>query len=119
MGLFATNPGMEWKFRWIYVGLIGLMLLVGIVVAFLKIHPELKRRISNLAWTNVFLGVVLYFVRDQRIPVLGMDLWRFMQEIGIVVWVNAIAWYARTGLRNQNVREAARQRFEKYLPKAK
>lgn len=118
-GFLKATPPATWPLKWEYVGLIGICLLVGIVTAFLKIRPSLKSRILSFAWTNALLGALLFFFRDQRIPYLGADVLRLLQEIGIVFWINSIVWFARNGLQAEKVAEQVALRKEKYLPKAK
>lgn len=116
-GLIQVSPDAAWHFRWIYVGLIVACLLVGIISAFLKIRPSLKARIQTFAWTNGFLGIILYFLRDQRIPYVGMDLLRFLQEVGMVFWINSIVLFSKKGMRQELVAEQVQARREKYLPR--
>ncbi len=116
-GLIQVNPSNAWAFRWVYVGLIAVLLLTGIATLFLKIRPSIKSRIQSLCWTNVFIGIVLYFFRDQRIPYLGMDLIRFIQEITLIFWINSIVLFSRTGLQKELVLEKVQERRNKYLPR--
>lgn len=115
-GLIQIKPAAIWLLRWEYVGLIGLCLLVAIVTLFLKIRPSLRSRIQNFAWSNVAIGLVLYFFRDQRVPYLGMDLLRFLQELGMVFWINGIVLFARKGMQKEVLAEQVQSRREKYLP---
>ncbi|HSI20183.1 MAG TPA: hypothetical protein VLA04_00520 [Verrucomicrobiae bacterium] len=116
-GLIQVSPGRAWEFRWVYVALIALLFVAGIATLFLKIRPSVKSRIQSLCWTNVFIGIVLYFFRDQRIPYLGMDLIRFIHEICLIFWINSIVYFARTGLQQELVLEKIQERRNKYLPK--
>lgn len=113
-----ATPQPVWDWRWIYVGLIGLCFLTGIAVHFTKLRPAIKSRVNSLAWTNVCIGLVLYFARDQRLPYLGMNFLRFLQEVGLIVWINAIIWFARTHIPKEKLAEAVEARRTKYLPKA-
>lgn len=118
-GLIQVNPGPVWHFRWEYVGLIALCLVVALVSIFLKIRPSLKARIQAFAWTNVIIGVLLYFFRDQQIPYIGMDLLRFLQELGMVFWINGIVHFSRSKMKVEVVAEQVQARREKYLPGTK
>jgi len=119
LNLISIVPPATWAWRWFYVGVIGAFLVGGIVIIFLKIRPTVKARISNLCWTNVVLGLLLYFFRDQRVPYVGMDIFRFFQEIGMVIWINTIIWYARNQIPKEKLAEAVTERRTKYLPKTR
>jgi hypothetical protein len=116
VGLIQVVPGDEWKFRWVYVALIAVCFLVALVVTFLKIRLSLKSRIQVFGWTNVFIGVILYFCRDQHIPYLGMDLLRFLQELGMVFWINGLILFSKKGLKAELLAEQVQARKAKYLP---
>jgi hypothetical protein len=116
-GYFEVTPAAQWPFREVYLGLIALLFLGGIVTLFLRFRPILKGKLLSFFWTNASIGVVLFFLRDQRIPYLGMDLLRLMHHIGMIVWVNSIIWYMRTGLRHEKLSEQIEARRAKYLPK--
>lgn len=104
---------------WGYVGFIGLCWLVGIGGNFLPIHRSLKSRILSLAWTNAILGIFLFFFRFEGIPLLGMDIWRLLQEILTVVWIISIIRYSRTHLKHELMSEKVTSYRQKFLPKAK
>lgn len=118
-GLIEITPLHAWVFRWWYVGLIALCLIVAVASSFLRLRQSLRVRIQNLAWTNVFIGVVLYFSRDQQLPYLGMDILRLLQEVCLVVWINATIWFYRTSYQKELVHEKVSARREKYLPKSR
>jgi hypothetical protein len=116
-GYFIATPAASWPFRWVYAGIVIALLVAGIVLLFLRIRPILKGKLLSFFWTNALIGLVLYFFRDQRIPFLGMDIWRLLHEIGMIVWINNIIWYSRTGLQKVKLHEKVAERREKYLPK--
>lgn len=99
------------------MSLVALCFIGGVLSIFLKIRPSLKARLQSFFWWNTFLGVLLYFFRDQRVPYLGMDLLRLIQEIGIVFWINSIVLFSRTGLKKELIADQVKARKEKYLPK--
>ena len=118
--LFSVYPPEHWKFMWAYVALIGICFLAAIALIFLKkIHPSLRSRLSNLAWTNVLLGIMLFFFRFERIPLLGMDLWRLVQEVSILAWLASIWYYWRHGFRAERLADQVVAYKEKYLPRPK
>ena len=118
--LVAATPPALWSFKWVYLGFLALLLIGAIVILFLRrMHPPLRERWSSFFWSNLLIGLVLFFMRDQRIPYLGTNLLRVVHEFFIVFWLNSIIWYKRTGYRQEKVAELAIERKSKYLPKAK
>lgn len=119
--LLMATPPVRWELMWGYVGFLGFSLLVLIAVTVFrkKLHPNLRNRLQNWALTQVSLGIALMFFRYYRIPYLGMDLWRALQEISALAWLIWIVAYARTALPLELIKETAIARREKYLPKAK
>jgi hypothetical protein len=116
-GLIQATPPATWAFRWEYAALTLICLLIAVVSIFLKIRPSVKARIQALAWTNGLIGILLYFCRDQRIPYIGMDLLRFIQEVTLIFWINSIVLFARKAIPQEILSEQVQARREKYLPK--
>lgn len=105
---------------WYFLATVIASLLGIIVILFLKkrARPSLTTRISNLLWTYLIAGSLLFFVRQQQIPLLGMDLWRFLFELAIIVWIVSIVRFYRTGYKKELVQEKIEERRQKYLPKS-
>jgi len=119
-GLFSMTPPAVWTFQWVYVGIIGACVVGGIAMLFAKkLRPGLRERISSFCWNNVVIGVILFFFRYQQIPLLGMDLWRFIQEIGMVVWLFFIYQYWTLAIPQETLAEQIVAHKNKYLPKPK
>lgn len=117
--LVDVVPPSDWHFRALYVGMLALFLVVGVIIAFLRIPGEYKGRWLNFLFGNLAIGLVIYFFRTQRIPYLGMDLIRFLSEVGMLVWLNNVIWYGRTMYRHQKLQQVVVDRRSKYLPKPK
>ena len=119
--LFSSVPPQTWKFEYAYLALIIICFIVGVAIALPRVplHTALRRRISNLVWTNVIIGIFLYFAREQRILYLGTDGLRTIQEIALIFWINAIVLYYRKGFRKELIAAEASKRFSKYLPQKK
>lgn len=118
-GLFDTTPSSEWKFQWSYVALIAACFIGAVILTFWRGDQQLSRPIAQVLWNNVWVGPILFFFRYQEIPVLGMDLWRFIQEVAIVAWLVVILkGYSKKQpqVQLQDKIEAYRN---KYLPKPK
>ena len=118
--LISLTPAISWKYQWVYGGLLIVFLLVGIGLIFWKkLYPTLKHQLSAMVWFNFFLGAILFFFRYQRIPLLGMDLWRFIQEIEIVIWILLILRYRLVKYPKEMISQKVVSYKSKYLPKAK
>jgi len=100
--------------------MLALFLVGGLVSLFVKRIPEgLRRRFNALCWNNLVIGLILFFFRYQRIPLLGMDIWRFVQEIVLIVWLVIIFRYWRRQLPKERFSEQVIAHKQKYLPKKK
>ena len=120
VGLVNMTPPAVWTFQWVYVGLIGACVLGGIAMIFVKkLRAGLRERISSFCWNNAVIGLILFFFRYERIPLLGMDGWRFIQELGMIVWIVFIVQYYRIAIPQQNLKEQVAAHKSKYLPKPK
>lgn len=118
-GLLQVTPPKEWRFMYVYIGIIAFCAVAGIIVAFLRIHPELKSRIASFLWTNAIFGLVLFFFRYERIPYLGMDILRTIHEISIILWIGYLIWYSMTGFKQELLADKVTAHKAKYLPKQK
>ncbi|MBU6389340.1 hypothetical protein KGQ71_02380 [Patescibacteria group bacterium] len=114
------TPAPIWKYQWEYVGVLGILLVLGITLLFLKkIRPALRESLSNFAWTNLVLGVIIFFFRYQQIPLLGMDLWRFLQEVEMVIWLIVILRYRVVVYPQEKLEEKVISYKSRFLPKPK
>jgi uncharacterized membrane protein len=119
-GLFLGTPGETWKFQWSYVALVSACFIGGIILTFWKQgHPYLKSSLSRLLWSNFWLGLFLFFFRFQRIPILGMDIWRFIQEIAMIAWLVVMARTYSKQRPQEVLQEKVAAYKNRYLPKPK
>src|SRR5579871_4051338 len=95
----SSTPIGSWKFLRFYLGLLGIFLVIVISTPFLPIRTEGKSKLLQLGWSNLVIGAILSFLRYQQIPILGMDIWRTIQEIGIIIWITYLLIYFRTDYR--------------------
>ena len=118
--LIATIPPEHWKYEIGYLVMLGVFLALAIALIFMKkVRTSLKDRLYSFLWTNIILGLILFFFRVQQIPLLGMDIWRFIQEIAIVIWIALIVRFYRKVYRKEALIQKVEERKTKYLPKAK
>jgi hypothetical protein len=117
--LLATAPNPSWPWMWWFVGLIGLCLAAGLASLFIRFHDRLRHRLSTLFLNNVWIGAILFFLRYERLPILGMDLWRLIQEITLFVWLALITRDFRRDYPKERLAARIVEYRAKYLPKPK
>jgi glucan phosphoethanolaminetransferase (alkaline phosphatase superfamily) len=116
--LFDMTPPAHWPLQWAYLTFIILSIVIGVILILLPIHTGTKQRLSNVLLSNGMIGFILFFFRFQQIPLLGMNIFRLIQEIVFVVWLLVIFRYARTHIPKERLAEKIAERRNKYLPKA-
>jgi len=118
-GLFAINPPVAWPYQWVYLALVIACFIGGIILAFWKTNYSFKQPLSSLLWTNFWIGIFLFFFRYQAIQILGMDIWRFIQEVAIVIWLfSIIRTYRRRAPQDALAAKVTAYR-DRFLPKPK
>jgi hypothetical protein len=117
--LFNSTPPYRWPWMYIYLGLLIFFFLAIILIAFLHLREGLKKRFYPYLITNLVLGLVIFFFREQRVPILGMDIWRLLQELEMIIWIPFILIYILKGRPKEILGEKVEQRRQKYLPKKK
>jgi hypothetical protein len=119
--LLLVTPPAQWPLMGGYVGFIGSTILIIIVLLVLgkRGNPNLKRRIRNWAITQLLIGGILFFFRYYRVPYLGMDIFRTIQELLALVWLGFIVVYAYKVLPLEILQEHVEARRKKYLPESK
>lgn len=119
--LFQVRPPFAWELRPLYFSFLVALLVIGLVTPFLYkwLRDEVRKPIVSVAWTNFCIGFVLYFLRDSRVPVLGMDIWRLVQYIGLGIWLIFYIRHLRLTVAPLTLSEEVQARKQKYLPKAK
>lgn len=119
--LLNTVPPVEWPLMWFYIGFNVLLLAIAIASLFpwKFLRPATQARISSLAWTNIFISLVILPFRLGGVPLLGMDLWRVLQEVSAVLWVAAIVGLHLKENKAYRTKAAVAEYQDKYLPKPK
>ena len=118
--LVAMNPSPVWKYQWVYVGVLSILLVLGVGLLFIKKgRPALREQLANFAWVNLGFGIIIFFFRYQRIPLLGMDLWRLLQEGEMLVWLLLILRYRLVIYPKETLEEKIVSYRSKYLPRPK
>ena len=117
--LFYGTPPAIWPGQYAYAAFLAVCGVAAIVLLLVRFYPPVQERLSTLLWTNLFLGLLLYFLRVQQIPALGMDFWRYIQEISFVIWLGVILNFARIQYPIDQLAARVTERKTKYLPKPK
>jgi hypothetical protein len=117
--LLDVTPPVLWPLQRAYLAFVTLSIIVALVLLFLPVHTASKQRLGTLLWTNGAIGIVLFFFRYQQIPLLGMNLWRLIQEIVFVAWLLFILRFMRKQIPADRFTEKVIERRNKYLPKPK
>ncbi len=119
--LFLIKPPLEWSLQWWYVAFIALNLIVALASLIFKkrLRPQVYNAASTFGWSNLIIMGILYFFRVQRIPYLGMDFLRTIQEIAMLIWAVYLVRGLRTQVSTLKTQELIEARRTKYLPKPK
>jgi hypothetical protein len=118
-GLFALTPPAYWYGEFSYEVFVIGSGVVAIVLLFVRAHRAILDRLSPLLWTNFILGLFLLFFRLQLVPLLGMDLFRTLQEIGFAIWLAVIVRHALVEYPKVLFAKKVAERKTKYHPKQK
>jgi hypothetical protein len=116
--LLATPPT-SWSFKWIDLGLVIALFVLGLIALSPRIHESLRNRLLAFSWYNFFIAGILFLTRWAGIPVLGMDLWRFIQEIVMIIWIVFIIRYQLHHRPKEKLQEKVQEYRTRYLPKPK
>lgn len=116
----AVVPTTEWPFAIVYMLFIVLCLAGVIVFTFIKkLDEQIRLKWSTFFWTNLILSGILFFLRYQTIPLLGMDILRTIQLFADIIWVILILKYSLIDHKRILIAQKVQEHKEKYLPKAK
>lgn len=118
-GLVSLIPSAHWYGESLYVGFVALCAILAIALLFVRAHRPVVERLSTLLWSNLIVGLFLIFFRLQLVPLLGMDLWRTVQEIGFLIWLAVIVRYWKVDYSKGLLAQKVEERRTKYHPKKK
>ena len=108
---------------WFWIGLFLALILIGLfarivgVVSPDHLRQEILRRLSVLGLTLGLIGLIWFFLRQERIPFLAWRFWLLLWVLGFVWWAAAVLRYAIKRVPNIRLEQAERLKREKYLPK--
>ena len=116
-GIIQIVPPLLWPWEWYYVGLLGLCALV-VGFSFLPRLPKLLAHpLRKVLFNNFWAGILLLFLRTERVPILGMDIWRLAQECAIVISVFLIVRHFRATHPHLVLRARVEEYRTRFLPK--
>ena len=116
-GFLNGTPPATWPFEKADLVVVIGLLVLGLVAFIPRIPSGLRSRLLSFAWYNFPIAGILFLTRWQAIPVLGMDLWRLVQEIIMIVWLVSIVQYQLHHQPKEELQEKVKAYREKYLPK--
>jgi hypothetical protein len=114
--LLATPPA-AWLFEKADLALVIILFVIAIVALVPRIPSGLRSRLLSFGWYNFLIAGILFLTRWQRIPVLGMDLWRFLHEIIMIIWVITIIRYQVLHRPKEDLQAKVQAYRERFLPK--
>jgi len=117
--LTQTTPSFYWDYMKVYAVIVCIFFVGAIVSIFWPKFKPVRDRLALYFWTNAVLSLILFFFRYQDIPVLGMDIFRLIQEITAVIWLFLIIRFAIKAYPAHQLSLKVEERRNKYLPKAK
>ena len=117
--LLNSVPPALWPWMREYIALIAILLIGALISVFVRLPGKLNDRFGTLCWNNVWIGGLLYFFRYQHVPILGMDIWRLLQEVAIVIWLYVIVNHFRRTYPQERLDTRIAEYRGRYLPKPK
>ena len=117
--LLNTVPPPLWPWMPEYLAVLILLLIGAVLSLAVRMPGRLNERLGALCWNNLWLGALLFFFRYQHVPILGMDIWRFLQELVIIIWLYRIVRNFLRTYPQQRLAERVAEYRGKYLPKPK
>ena len=115
--LLNTVPPSLWLWMPYFLALLALLLIGALLSLALRLPSTLNHRLGSLFWNNLWIGILLFFFRYQHVPILGMDIWRLVQEIAIVIWIFIIVISFRRNYPMEKLAKKVADYRSKYLPK--
>ena len=118
----AITPGFRWPLQWVFVGFCAAILCLGIFGVIWQIRKRdaiMAPRLRDFALSTLPMLGIFAFLRIQRIPLLGMDAWRGMYEVSILIWLFIILRGAKREYPEKALEERVRAYKAKYLPTKK
>lgn len=118
-GLLEVTPPLTWAWQWYYIAFLVFCALLLTAAYYSRLPALLAKPLRRIAFNNLWIGLLLLFFRLERVPVLGMDVWRIIQECAIVTLLVLTFLHFRKN-HPKNVLSARVEAYRnRFLPKAR
>ncbi len=108
---------------WAWISIFLALVLIGIVAQIVRstsvdqLKQEVLRKVSLLTLTFGLLGLIWFFLRQERIPFLAWRFWLLLWVLGFVWWAASTLRYILKRVPQIRSEHAERAKRDKYLPK--
>lgn len=121
--IFEKTPSSQGMYLYLAI-VFGLCVIAAIVIGLLhakqnKTFKKVYSMVYNLLLTVGLIGLFLVLMRYQSISYMGSRFLIYVLFLVVLMWVNQILVYRYLELPKEIKKKQERERFEKYLPKAK
>lgn len=114
--LLQTTPPDTWPGEPVYLALTGLAALLFFAFLFWKKAPARSSFLPLFGW-NALVAPLVWWLRSNGVPFLGMGLWQAVQLILTVAYLVPILVQLRKKAPSEGPQAAASERRNRYLPK--
>lgn len=109
---------------WIFLIVCLAVLILGIVAYLLKTKKFKEKILARNIWTKIgnwsisfgIIGLILVFLKQQRVLYLGMRIWFVFWLIIFFIWLVFILKYIFVEVPKVKKEREKKKEFEKYLP---
>ncbi|MBU1131551.1 hypothetical protein KJ840_05475 [Patescibacteria group bacterium] len=111
-------------FYWLALGVCLGAIILGVISSVLrskkfkdnKLAKKVWQKIGNWSYSFGGAGLVLIFLKQQRVPYLGMRVWFVLWLLAFFVWLLFILKYIFIKVPKIKKEQKKKKEFEKYLP---
>lgn len=121
--IFEKTPSSQGMYLYLAI-VFGLCVIAAIAIGLLhskqnKTFRKVYSMVYNMLMTVGLIGLFLVLMRYQSISYMGSRFLIYVLVLVVLMWVNQILVYRYLELPKEIKKKQERERFEKYLPKAK
>lgn len=121
--IFEKNPSTQGMYLYV-AAVFGLCVIGAIVIGLAyakqnKVYRKVYSMVYSMLLTIGLIGLSLVLMRYQGVSYLGSRFLLYVLFLVVLMWVNQILVYRYIDLPKEIKKKQERERFEKYLPKAK
>lgn len=113
------RPPREWTLVRADQAFIIILVVTGSVLLFTRFDSRVRDRLLSFCWVNASIAALLFALRWWQVPLLGMDIWRFIHEVVTAIWLGRILRYRLKHYPKEQLQDRVHAYRTKYLPKPK